>query len=184
MQIIKYLLLLIVSPKMGWEKINLSGVSTTRVLQGAFYPLLALLAVSSFALMAFDSTTWTLARTLMYATVQFCSFFATYFIASYFLGAFFPEIVRTHSANIRLNNFIAFNLMFLVLLEIGKNLLNQGFSPINFLLIYVAVLTYSGVSNYLGENTQKRATQIWLAASALFIVVPVLVRTILGFTII
>ena len=127
MSLIKNIALLIVSPKMGWEEINLSGYPTHKVLQSGFYPVLALLAISSFSLMLYDPTAWTLSKTLMHAIVEFSSYFATYFLTSYLLGSFYPEIVKTATANARLNNFIAYNLIFLVLLEIFNNVLADGF---------------------------------------------------------
>lgn len=163
---------------MGWEEINLSGYPTHKVLQGGFYPLLALLAVSSFALMLYDPTAWTLSKTLMHAIVEFASYFATYFLTSYLLGGFYPEIVRTESANARLNNFIAYNLMFLVILEIFNNLLADGFSPIYFLLLYTIVIVYKGL-DYLNLKDSKKIPKFVTVASALMICLPQAFRWIL-----
>lgn len=175
MSLIKNIALLIVSPKMGWEEINLSGYPTHKVLQSGFYPVLALLAISSFSLMLYDPTAWTLSKTLMHAIVEFSSYFATYFLTSYLLGSLYPEIVKTATANARLNNFIAYNLIFLVLLEIFNNVLADGFSPIYFLLLYTFVIVYKGL-DYINMKDEMKKTKFVAVASMLMICLPLVFR--------
>lgn len=183
MNIAKNIALVIVSPKMGWEEVNLSGYSTSKVLQSAFYPMLALLAVASFIPMLYDSTSWTLAKTLMHSIIEFSSFFATYFLASYFIGGFYPEIVKTHSANVRLNNFIIYTLIYLVILEIFNNILDNDFSPIYFMLLYTTVIVCKGV-DYLGLKDEKKIPKFVAVTSAILIGLPIIFKWLLEIMII
>lgn len=183
MSIARNIALVIVSPKIGWEEINLSGHPTSKVLQGGFYPVLALLAIASFVPMLYDPTAWTLPKSLMYAIIEFSSFFATYYLASYLIGGFYPEIVRTHSANVRLNNFIAYNLIFLALLEIFNNLLDKDFSPLYFLLLYTAVIVFRG-TDYLGLKEEKKIPKFVTLVSAILIGIPIIFRGLMEFMII
>ena len=178
MSLAKNIALVIISPKYGWEEVNLSGYTTQKVLQRGFYPMLALLAAASFVRMVYDPTTWTLSKTLIHAIIEFSSYFATYFITSYLLGGFYPELVKTHSANMRLNNFIAYNLIFLVILEILNNLLADGFSPIQFLLLFTLVITYYG-TEYLGIKDSKKIPKFVVISSAMMTLLPMLFRMIL-----
>ena len=85
MDLLKNIILVIISPRVGWEEINQATIPTGRVLGSAFYPLLALLAVSSFVPGLYDSTL-TLSALLMNAITLFAAYFFTYFISSYLLG--------------------------------------------------------------------------------------------------
>ena len=85
----------------------------------AFLPLLAVLAISAFVPMVYDSTL-TLSESLLSAIVQFASYFFTYFISSYMLSVFYPELVKTKTALDRLNDYILYNLIYLVLLSIAN----------------------------------------------------------------
>ncbi len=183
MSLAKNIALVIISPKIGWEEINLSGFSTQKVLQGAFYPLLALLAISAFALMLFEPTEWPLTKTIMYAIIEFSSFFATYFLSSYLLGGFYPEIVKTASANTRLNNFIIYNLIYLIFLEIFNNLLGEGFPPLFFMALYTAVLTHKG-TEFIGMNDKKKIPKFVAIASSMFILLPLVIKELLKIMII
>lgn len=179
MSVIKNIVLVIISPKIGWEEVDQSGFDTQKVLSSGFYPLLALLAVVSFAPMLMDATA-TLPKTLMGAIVEFASFFFTYFLASYLLGGFYPSLVKTNTAVNRLNNFIVYNLAYLVILEICNILLRNQFSPLYFMLLYSPVLIYKGTV-FLGMDKGKKTNKFTLIASCLLILIPIIFRKVLQF---
>ena len=103
--------MVIVSPKVGWEEINESVTPTQKVLSSGLYPVLAILAVASFVRYFYNPTDWTLSKLLIYAIIEFTSFFASYFLISYLLGGFYPRLVKTPASTTRLNNFIIYNLI-------------------------------------------------------------------------
>ena len=51
---LKKILIVIIKPKLGWQYIDDSGNSTQRVLSGVFFPLLAILAISSHVVVVTD----------------------------------------------------------------------------------------------------------------------------------
>lgn len=176
MTLFKNIAILIISPKVGWEEINKSGVSTQTALARGFYPLLALLALTAFVPMLYDCTI-ELKDALMQAIIQFSSFFFSYFICAYLVEGFFPELNKTHSANSRLNDFIVYNLIFLVLLAIMNNVLPARFPVLSLLVLYVVFMAYKGM-DYLGLK-QDRTTVFLITSSAMFLLVPAVLRCVL-----
>lgn len=178
MSVFKNIFLIIVSPKVGWDEINQSGFTTSKVMQGGFLPLLALLAMASFAPMLYDATAWTLSRSLLHALAEFLSFYAAYFLISYLLGGFYPNLVKTNSGRIRLDNYILYNLSFVVIFEIFNNLLDQDFYPLYFLLLYDIVLILKGTA-FLGIEGQPKTPKFVAVAAVLILALPMVFRFIL-----
>jgi hypothetical protein len=176
MSLFKNIALVIVSPKLGWDEINQSGYPTQKLLSGAFYPLLAVLAIVAFVPMIYDSTI-TLANSIMTAVIAFTSFFLTYLICSYFLGGFYPELVHTHASAERLNDFVIYNLIFLIFLSILNFLLPTHFTPLYFLILYMAYIAYRGV-DFLGLKREK-VLKFVLISSAMMIALPFLIKLLL-----
>jgi len=164
---------LIISPKVGWEDISVTHTPAGRVLAGAYYPLLAALAVSCFVAMLYDRTL-TLSTTLMTAIILFSAYFVTYFITDYLLGGFYPELSKTEGSSQRLADFVAYCLIYLVLLVIIGNVLPIDFTPIFFLMIYVVWIVYRG-SEFLGIKENKR-WKFTLIASAMLLFIPLIIE--------
>lgn len=177
MDLLKNIILVIISPRVGWEEINQATIPTGRVLGSAFYPLLALLAVSSFVPGLYDSTL-TLSALLMNAITLFAAYFFTYFISSYLLGGFYPELVKTKGAQERLDDYILYNLILLVLLRIIHNVLPGDFTPVLFLMLYMPWMAYRGVAN-LGIKEEKSAKFV-VIASCLLLLTPFAIELLLG----
>ena len=141
---LRKLLVVIISPKVGWQIIDDSSDSTMRVLSSLFFPFLAILTVSCFVPMLYDSTSNTISSSLMNAIVSFSKFFITYFLCSYLLSGFYPQFTRSQVALAKLNNFILYNLLLLIILSILINVLNAEFSPVYFLFLYMPYMAYRG----------------------------------------
>lgn len=176
MSLLKNIAIVIISPKVGWEEINKSGVSTQTALARGFYPLLALLAISAFVPMFYDSTLG-LKDGLMQAIIQFSSYFFSYFICSYLVDGFFPELNKTHSSNSRLNDYIVYNLIYLVLLAILANLLPSRFPVLSMMVLYVPFMAYKGV-DYLGVK-QSKIYMFVAAVSVMLVLIPTVLRSVL-----
>ena len=139
---------------MGWEEVNRSSFPTQDLLSKAFYPLLAVLAITEFTPMIFDSTR-SLSISLMLAITSFASYFITLYLTSYLLDGFYPELNPTHSINSRHNDFIIYSIIYLVLLKIIDNLLPTHFAPLYFLVAYVIFIIYCGTEFVGIEQTDK-----------------------------
>ena len=177
MELLKNIALVIVSPRVGWDDVSQSSIPTDRVLSRAFYPLLAVLAVTSFVPMVYDSTL-TLTQSIVRAVISFSSYFFTYFISSYLLSVFYPELVKTRLAQDRLSDYIIYNLIYLIILSIVANVLPIDFTPIFFMMLYLVWMAYRGVKT-LGVKKGK-VTKFVTIASCLFLGLPMAVKMLLG----
>ena len=136
----------ITSPRYGWELINESNIPVGKVLRSAYLPMLVVLALSCFVPMIYDSTIL-FSKSLMTGIVLFSTFFISYYIIIYILSSLYPELVKTEGAKARLNDFILYNLIFLVLLKILSKLLPSDFTPVLFLMLYLPWMAYRGTGN-------------------------------------
>ena len=177
MEIVKIILLIIISPKAGWDDVNQSAIPTGRIQSQVFLPLLAVLAITTFVPMVFD-TTLTLQATLMQAIISFSAYYLTYYLTSFLLGGFYPELVQGRVATDRMNDYVMYNLVYLVLLSIIKNILPVDFAPIFFMMFYLPYIAYKG-TEYLGVEKHK-VLKFTLLASAMMIAFPQLINYVLG----
>lgn len=177
MSVLKNLFLITVSPKLGWDDINKSGHTIRTVLSGGFYPMLLVLALASFAPMFYDHVEWNVSRCIIHSIAEIASYFASFYIVDFVLGGMFKELSKSNSTTIRTENFIAYNLMYLMFIEVLNNLMGYLFTPLLFLFLYVAVIAKNG-ADYLGITDEKRLTKFWPVASALMIAVPYVIKTL------
>jgi len=173
MEILKNIILVIISPHVGWEEIKQSNMASGRILASAFFPLLGVLAIACFVPMLYDSTI-SLSDSLMTGIIEFSSFFISYYIASYMISGFYPELAKTRGANERLNDFIVYNFIFLVLLKIISYLLPSDFTPILFLMFYMPWMVYRGCDFLLVSKEKK--TKFIVVASALIMCLPLAIN--------
>ena len=171
----------ITTPKYGWEVINESNIPTGKVMRSAYLPLLCVLALSCFVPMIYDRTI-TFSESLMTGIVMFSTYFISYYIIIYLLGGFYPELVKTEGATARLNDFVLYNLIFLVLLIILRNLLPSDFTPVLFLMVYLPWMAYRG-TDHLFVRKDKVAKFV-VIASALLLGFPLAFKAVLGLFII
>ena len=167
----------ITSPKYGWEVINESNIPTGKVMRSAYIPLLCVLGLSCFVPMIYDRTI-TFSTSLMTGIVFVSTFFISYFLTSYLLEGFYPELAKTEGAKARLNDFILYNLIFLVLLRILSNLLPSDFTPVLFLMVYLPWMAYRGTDNLFVKK--NKVAKFVIISSALLLGLPFLFEAILG----
>ena len=156
----------ITAPKYGWEVINDSNIPMGKVMRSAYLPLLCVLALSCFVPMIYD-------RTLS---------FSSYYIIIYLLGGFYPELVKTEGATARLNDYILYNLIFLILLMLLRNLLPSDFTPVLFLMLYLPWMAYRGTDNLFVKK--EKVAKFVVVSSTLLLGLPLLLSIILDLFII
>jgi hypothetical protein len=171
----------ITAPRYGWEVINDSNIPTGKVFHNAYLPMLFVLALSCFVPMIYDRTI-SFSTSLMTGIVLFSTYFISYYIIIYLLGGFYPELVKTEGATARLNDYILYNLIFLVLLIILRNLLPNDFSPILFLMAYMPWMALRGTDHLFVKK--DKVTKFVIISSALLLGLPILLNAILGLFII
>jgi len=171
----------ITSPKYGWELINESNIPIGKVLKSAYLPLLVVLGLSCFVPMLYDRTI-SFATSLMTGIVMFSTYFISYFIIIYLLSGFYPELVKTEGATARLNDYILYNLIFLVLLIILRNLLPSDFTPVLFLMAYLPWMAYRGTDHLFVKK--DKVARFVIISSTLLLGLPIVINAILGLFII
>ena len=124
----------------------------------------------------------TFSTSLMTGIVMFSAYFISYYIIIYLLGGFYPELVKTEGAQARLNDYILYNLIFLVLLIILRNLLPSDFTPVLFLMAYLPWMAYRGTANLFVHK--DKVVRFVVVSSALLLGFPVVLKAILGLFII
>ncbi len=171
MEILTNIILVIVSPRNGWEEVKRSCIPTGKLLSSTFLPLLVVLAVSSFVPMVYDPLlTWL--GSLMKAIINFSCYYVTFHVTSYVLGSLYPEIADSQGAIDRLNDYIIYNLIFLILLEIIKNLIPVDFAPMFFMMFYMPYIAYKG-TDFLGVE-KHRANRFSIIAGLMMLLLPLL----------
>ena len=171
----------ITAPKYGWELINDTNIPTSKVMNSVYLPLLFVLAVTCFVPMIYDRTI-PFSTSLMTGIVMFATFWISYYIIVYLLGVFYPEMVKTEGATARMNDFILYNLIFMVILMIVRNLLPSDFTPVLFLMLYLPWMFYRG-TEHLFLKTGK-VNKFIVISSALLLGLPFVMYHILDLFII
>ncbi len=171
----------ITSPKYGWELINESNIPIGKVLNNAYLPLLCVLALTCFVPMIYDRTL-SFSHCLMTGIVMFSAYFISYYIIIYLLGGFYPELVKTEGATARLNDYILYNLIFLVLLMILRNLLPSDFTPVLFLMAYLPWMAYRGTDHLFVRK--DKVSKFVTISSVLLLGLPLLLNGIFNLFII
>ena len=171
----------ITAPKYGWEVINESNIPTGKVLRSAYLPLLCALALSCFVPMLYDHTI-TFSTSLMTGIVLFSTYFISYYIIIYLLGGFYPELVKTEGATARLNDYILYNLILLVLLRVLRNLLPSDFTPVLFLMGYLPWMAYRGTDHLFVKK--DKVAKFVVISSVLLLGLPLLLEALLSLLII
>ena len=169
MSIWKNIFCVITSPRYGWEVINDSNMPVGKVMRTAFMPLLIVLALSCFVPMIYDRTL-SFSGCLMSGIIHFSAYFISYYIIIYLLGGFYPELVKTEGATARLNDYILYNLIFLVLLMILRNLLPSDFTPVLFFRVYLPWMAYRGTDNLFVKK--EKVFKFVVISSALLLGLP------------
>ena len=172
---------MVTSPKFGWEEIEQSNIPVGKVLRTVYVPLLFVLAISCFVPRLYDSTV-TVYSSFMEGVVLFWSFFIAYFIIIYIIGCSYQELVKTEGGSARLNDYILYNLIFLVMLMILRHLLPTDFTPVLFLLLYLPWMAYKGVDHLYIKR--EKAVRFVIISSVLVLGVPFVLQLIFGLFII
>lgn len=171
----------ITAPKYGWELINESNIPMGKVMSNAYMPLLCVLALSCFVPMIYDRTV-SFSSSLMTSIVVFSTYWISYYLIILLIGSFYPELVKTEGASARLNDYVLYNLIFLMLLMLLRNLLPSDFTPVLFLMLYLPWMAYHGTGNLFVKK--EKVTRFTVISSILLLGLPLLLQSLLDLFII
>ena len=127
--------------------------------------------------MIYDSTTHTLSSSLMDAIVSFSGYMLTYFLCSYLLSGFYPEFSRSQIAFAKLNNYLIYNLSFMIILSVLMNVLNAEFSVLYFMFLYMPYIAFNGLE-FLGLKSNKK-TKFFIISTLMMMTLPFIIGIIL-----
>lgn len=173
MSLLSNILLMIVSPTIGWERISKLNIPPKIVQSQVLFPTLAILALSSMSKIFFADASLTTA--LVNTIITFAAYFFTFYISSIIMNFYSPG--ESQDAKDRLDNMLMFALEYILMLSIIENLLPSNFSILSFLKLYVAIIIYSG----LGYVNYKGIPIIFVGlASASLLLIPIIIIYVLG----
>lgn len=175
MSIWRNIFYVLMSPKYGWEEINQSNIPVGKVMKTVYVPLLIVLALCCFVPKIYDSTL-EVHTLFLNGVVIFWAFLLAYFIIVYLLGCFYPELVKTEGGSARLNDYILYNLIFLVMLMILRKILPTDFTPVLFLLLYLPWMAYRGTDHLFVKK--EKVVKFVIISSGLMLGVPFLLQYI------
>ena len=138
--------------------------------------MLAVLAMTAFTQLLYNPLA-TLSGTLVHAIALFASYFITFYVTDYLLGCLYPSLVALSAQQERLNDYLIYNMVFLVGLHIIANLLPSDFVAVHFLAIYLPLITYTGTT-YLGLAPEKRIG-FTIIAALMMLFIPIFLQYLL-----
>lgn len=150
MSLISNILLMIVSPAIGWDRIGKLSIPPKIVQNQVLFPTLAVLALSSMSEIFFTGVSLT--NALVDTIIEFAAYFFTFYISSIIMNFYSPG--ESQDAKDRMDNMLMFAMEYILLLSIIENLLPSDFSILKFLMLYVVIIMYSGLGyvNYKGKS--------------------------------
>ena len=168
----KFLLLSILSPKVGWKKLDKYSIPNNIIQSKLLYPCLSILAMSVFVpyVCGYGNNDKALNEMIMYALIEFVKYFIGFFVVSNALSSWFSFTTKTTDNVNRLNNYISINLTILAIINIMKNL-TPGFPLFDFCPLFVIYVIYTGMK-YVGVDDEYRGKFV-VASSLLLLLVPI-----------
>lgn len=176
MNFAKNLFLLLVSPSNGWNEIKKFKVPKDIMLAKVFYPIIAVVAISSFAKYFYDPG-HALAYYIQNSVICIVKYFFGYLTANYLLCSLYPNLSDDTINSNRLNTFIIYIYSLLAIIGVLNNILNN-FVFFEILPLYIIFIVWQGIS-YLKIETS--VPKFVIIASLAILVPPVLIRVILNF---
>lgn len=165
------------NPIEGWKSLRRSSITPESLQSGCFYPLLAFLAVSTFAEF-FYSVNANLSKVITQAVVSFVAFFFGYYciqiILSWFLSKEMGEIFESKFGK----EYILISLSTLALFTTITNLFPMLWPILIFLPIWTLYLMYKGIRFF--KFPQKEEMKFFVLSGTAMIGIPLLLDWVLN----
>ncbi len=174
---LKMLFLTLGSPVEGWKQLRRSRLSAERLAQGCFYPLLALMALATFATLVYIPAT-PLYDLVVNALIMFISYFLGYFCVILLLKTLLPADCRTPFEKDFGKGFVMLSMSTLSIVQILVDIMPFLQPLLVFLPLYTIYLIVKGVK-YL-RCPANRNVVLMVTVSLLVIGVPPLLQWIFG----
>lgn len=165
------------NPVEGWKSLRRSKADVEKFQSGCFYPLLALLAVSTFADF-FYSVDVSLSHVVTQAVVTFVAFFFGYFCIQMLLMWILPKDMTEKFDSEYGKKYLIISLSSLAFFGIFTNLLPMLWPILIFLPIWTLYFMFKGVRFFHFAPNQEMKFYIYAAVSV--IGMPVLIDWVLN----
>lgn len=164
------------NPVEGWKRLRRSKASIEELQAGCFYPLLAILAVSTFSEYIY-SVNVNLQSVISNAVVTFVAFFFGYFCIQMVLSWFLPKDVVKKFEEKFGKEYLIIALSSLALFSVFTNVLPMLWPILIFLPIWTLYLMFKGVRFFKFPANQEM--KFFLISGVAVIGIPVLIDWIL-----
>lgn len=147
---------LIVSPQATWSRIFKSS-SSASLERTMYYPLVGLLAVSSFMILVYNPMS-TLHMAIIGAVMEFVAFFLGYVVASFLISILLPKLQQAGKVTTdgRVRTFVIYNMSILVLIELVRNLLPTDDMPLLYIFtLYILYVIFRSVKFFSLESDKE-----------------------------
>ena len=172
--------LILVSPEKFWiqlsEKDRESHVNITT---NFVYPLLGLIAISSFIGSWWNNEVFDLQRALQIVCVNFVAGFAGFFVASFLVDEFSAGFLTLEKNIIRARNFVGYSSVVLYVIVIFWNIVPNYFFIFLF-LFYTVYIVWEGSEKYMQIENKDRL-KFTIVSSLLIVGAPFIIEKILLF---
>lgn len=128
---------LIIAPKSTWNTIFKRQEPINLVERNLFYPLIGILAVSSFMIIVYEDIS--LSAIIREAIINFITYFIGYIICAFCLSLLLPKIQEENksASDQKIKTLILYNMSFVVIINIIQNMLPTEMILLSFLPLYM-----------------------------------------------
>ena len=166
------LLYIMFNPVEGWKKLRRSKYNVEAWQANCFYPLLAILAISKFAVF-FYSVNATVSQVISESVISFVAFFFGYFSIPVVMSWLLPKEMTENFEERFGKEFILVALSTLALFSILTNLLPMLWPVLIFLPIWTLYLMFKGIRFF--KFPKKEENKFFVISGVAVIGVPLLI---------
>ena len=168
------LLQLTLYPSKGWEDVSQAGTDRRSLLYRGLFPLLFVVAMSTFARLLYTMSTLTFTSACILAVMTFVAYFVSLPIALFIFQMRLPDFIEGSYNDYRTSTFINYSLGLLAITTLIGNLLPFDIGINNFLPIYVALIQWKG-SRFMAVR-KDAVPRFMLMAVLSLIALPLFIR--------
>lgn len=168
---------IMVNPVEGWKRLRRSGLSVEKLQAGCFYPILALLSVSTFA-EYFYSVSVNLSELVTQAVVAFVAYFFGYFCVMMVMNWIFPKEMAEKIESTFGKAYFIISMSSLVLFTIVTNLLPMIWPILIFLPVWTFYFMFKGVRFF--HFPREKETRFYVIAVVAAVGMPLLIDRVLN----
>lgn len=163
----KNLVQLILSPAHAWEEVDQENLEPETLAAQGVYPLLALVAVTSFV-QGLYARTFELGAMLQLAIAEFVALLATYFIGTALIDTFGNRFASKGLSIKKVRTVVLYTVALLAVIQVIENLVPVELTVVKFLPAFAAIVLCRA-NAYLTIDKDKEGAYILLSIASVII---------------